>query len=114
MKKRILTKEFQPRMNTNLFLYLDPAVFHSLLPFVNIRVHSWLKFFFLKSTGCSTFLERSLGGFTQSRHFAGQNCFYFAAVNDQSQRPCFSQPVGHPDDLLVVECDDHLLAARIG
>ena len=38
-------------MNTNLFLDLDDSfVPITLPPFVNIRVHSWLKFLFLKST----------------------------------------------------------------
>jgi hypothetical protein len=34
-------------MNTNPFLDLDMSVFRLLFPFVNIRVHSWLKFLFV-------------------------------------------------------------------
>jgi hypothetical protein len=42
-------------MYTNLFLSLDnPFVFHaSSLLFVNIRVHSWLMFFFFQIYGFS-------------------------------------------------------------
>jgi len=50
---RFQEKEFQPRMNTNEHqspsCLDDPLVFHPLLLFVNIRVHSWLKFFFLNA-----------------------------------------------------------------
>jgi len=35
-------------MNTNLFLDLNIHFFTSLFLFVNIRVHSWLKSFFLE------------------------------------------------------------------
>src|SRR6266511_3160224 len=41
-------------MFTNLFLDLDGPFFLHLSPFVNIRVHSWLKFLFLKSISCVT------------------------------------------------------------
>src|SRR5262245_51614224 len=57
--------------------------------------------------------DGKIGVFAKFGNFAGQDRSY-AAVDDESQRPRFGQPVGHAGEILVLKRNDDLLTARIG
>src|SRR5262249_4157004 len=57
--------------------------------------------------------DGKIGAFTKFGNFAGQDSSY-AAVDDESQRSRFGQPVGHAGEFLVLKRNDDLLTARIG
>src|SRR5262245_12448603 len=57
--------------------------------------------------------DGKIGAFAKSGDFAGQDRSY-AAVDDESQRSRFGQPVGHAGEFLVRKRNDDLLTARIG
>ena len=53
------------------------------------------------------------GAFAKFGHFAGQNRSYCAAVNDESQRSRFGQPVSHAGEFFVLDRNDDPLATRV-